>query len=113
MMVTIVNVATCVIGLTVGLYTLTRHLNIFNHARTRLSDAWLVSLGSMAWSIALFHTLVQIYEYQSWQAWEIGMTGAETFARVLFGVYWCGVLLQVQKHCLKIKLRKRKVEHTE
>ncbi|MFB6347877.1 hypothetical protein ACFBZI_07710 [Moraxella sp. ZJ142] len=99
-MIMYVNVACCVAGLSVGLYTFIKHAN------DHVTDTWLVSVGNLAWAMMGYSILDQFFEHLD--PFEITFTRVETFARILFLIYWCGVLLQVQKHCLRYKLKKRK-----
>lgn len=114
MIVTIINVATCGLGLMLGVYTFVRHLKAFSSRdKTPSVDAWLIAMGIMAWSIALFVNVQDMIELQSLESEEIGLSGAQTMANVLMLIYWVGAILQIQKHCLKIKLRKRKLERAK
>lgn len=113
MIITIVNTLTCVAGLFLGLYVFIRHLNGMNDNKTNTVDAWLVAVGSLAWSVGLFAVIDGALERQSLYSHDIGLTGAEAFAHVLMLIFWVGVLLQIKQYCLKIKLRKRKLERAK
>lgn len=96
MLITSLNIAVCATALTAGIYTFAKHLNAFNHGKTPVADAWLVAVGTLAWSVALYAS----FDDQN-------ITHAELFCRVLFLVYWTGDILKVQKHCIKIRRRFR------
>ncbi|AWY20338.1 hypothetical protein LP123_07570 [Moraxella bovis] len=93
----IINALICVVGFGLGAYTFIRHLQAFSHAKTPTVDSWLVAVGTLAWSVAL---------YASFD--DNNITHAELFCRVLFLVYWIGDILKVQKHCIKIRRRFRR-----
>lgn len=113
MITTVISFGCSIVGLSVGLYTFIRHLNALSKHKTQAADAWLVSVGSLAWLIMSYAMLHGIIEHRTLDPYELGIGRVETLSSVLFLIYWIGMLLQVQKHCLKIKLRKRKLERHE
>ncbi|OOS03008.1 hypothetical protein SAMN02745664_1392 [Moraxella cuniculi DSM 21768] len=96
------NLLICLIGMITGIYTFIKHLNSFNDRKTRTGDAWLVAVGTLGWSISLLDMIDSLLDNV------LMHSQAETLGNVLMLIFWLGVILQVQKHCLKIKLRKRK-----
>ena len=98
-----INIILCAIGFTLGGYTFVRHLKGFNkRVKTPTADAWLVAVGTLGWSVLLYASID-----------EHGSTAVDVFSHGLLLICWAGSLLQVQKHCLKLKLRKRKLERVE
>lgn len=110
MIITLTNVTCCLIGMMIGVYTMIRHLNIFNHGKTPSIDTWLVAVGTLAWSLALYANLQDVAIAGSVDSDKIGLSVAQTLANTFMLFFWLGIVLQVQKHCLKLKLRKRKLE---
>ena len=90
----IVNAFVCVVGFLVGVYTFVKHLKAFSTAKTPVVDAWLVSIGMLAWSVMLYASFDDPI-----------ITRLEVFSRFLFLVYWVGGILRVQKHCARIRRR--------
>ncbi len=110
MIITVVNVAICGLALVLGIYTFVKHLDGFGRGNTPAVDAWLVSVGTLAWSVWLLDSIQMALMQNSLASDEIGLS---VFGNVLLFIYWAGSLLQVQKHCLKLKLRKRKLERVK
>lgn len=69
-----------------------------------------MSVGTLAWSVWLFGAIQSVIEHGKID--EVGIIGSYVFGRALLLIYWLGTLLQVQKHCLTLKLKKRKEEKT-
>ena len=109
MITTIVSFSCSIIGLLVGLYTFIRHLNAMSEHKTQAADAWLVSVGLLAWLTMSYAMLHGIAEHRTLDPYELGIDRVETLSSVLFLIYWIGMLLQVQKHCIKLKIRRRKL----
>ncbi|OPH36519.1 hypothetical protein [Moraxella lacunata] len=93
----IVNAFVCVVGFLMGVYTFIKHLKAFSTAKTPVVDAWLMSIGMLAWSIMLYASFDDPI-----------ITRLEVFSRFLFLVYWVGDILKVQKHYIKIRRRFRR-----
>lgn len=98
-----INILICLVSMAVGIYTFIRHLNAFNNGKTSAVDAWLVAVGTMAWSLALYANLY-FYQYVLWSHHII------TLIHAFFMIYWVGDNLKIQRHCMrhirKIKLKK-------
>ncbi len=109
MIVSVINSAVCVIGLSFGVYTLIKHLNALNHGKTPVAHAWLIAVGSLAWSVALLSNITVMYEMRTLESEHIGLSRAEALTNFLVLVYWCGAVLQVQRYCIKLKIRRRKL----
>ena len=110
MLITSLNIAVCATALTAGIYTFAKHLNVFSHGKTPVADAWLVAVGTLAWSLALYANLQDVAIAGSVDSDKIGLSVAQALANTFMLFFWLGIVLQVQKHCLKLKLRKRKLE---
>lgn len=91
------DVSIYVVGLMVGIYTFIRHLRVFSKTKTPSADAWLVAVGMMGWSVLLYASLD-----------EPTITSTQRLAHMLCLVYWVGSLLQIQKHCLRIRRKLNK-----
>lgn len=109
MIVSAINSAVCAVGLGLGVYTLIKHLNALNHGKTPVAHAWLIAVGSLAWSVALLSNMTVMYEVQSLEHEHIGLSRAEALTNFLVLVYWCGAVLQVQRYCVRLKIRRRKL----
>ena len=95
-----INIIFCVIGFTLGGYTFVRHLKGFNkRVKTPTTDAWLVAVGTLGWSVLLYASLDGY-----------GLIAVDVFSHGLLLIFWVGNLLKVQNRCLKLRLRKRKLE---
>lgn len=110
MIVSGVNIVICGVAFVLGIYTFIRHLSAFNKGNTPVVDAWLVCVGTMAWSVWLLDSVQAAIEQGTIQHQVIGVSGAEVFGNVLLFVYWAGTLLQVQKHCIRLKIRQRQIQ---
>ena len=93
----IINALICIMGFTLGGYTFIHHLQAFSHAKTPIVDSWLVSVGTLGWSVLLYASLD-----------ERGLTAVDVFSHGLLLIFWTGNLLKVQKHCIKIRKRFRR-----
>lgn len=97
----LLNVLLCGIGFLVGAYTFVKHLKTFNKlVKTPSADAWLVSVGTLGWSILLYASIDDPMISD--------ISDIEMISRVLIFVYWVGTLLKVQKHCLRLRQRLKK-----
>ena len=65
--------------------------------KTPIMDAWLVSVGTLGWSVLLY---ASIDEHE--------LTAVDVFSHGLLLIFWVGNLLKVQKHCIKIRKRFRR-----
>lgn len=96
------NVLICLFAMAVGVYTFVKHLNAFNADRTSAVDAWLVAVGTMAWSFALYANL----NFGD----DIALLSHIVAPIHIFAlICWVGDNLKIQKHCrrfLKAKLKK-------
>ena len=108
MIVSAVNIVICGVALGLGVYTFVKHLDGFGKGNTPAVDAWLVAVGTLAWSVWLLDNIQSAIELGSLYSQEIGLSGAEAFGNVLLFIYWTGTLLKVQKHCIKLRIRQRK-----
>lgn len=110
----IVNLAICLLGLGFGAYTFVRHLNAFNEQRTDAVNAWLVSVGCLAWSVQFYESLGFVLRTMNYAQLGSYLTPSlpdgTVFAHALFLIFWCGVLLQVQKHCVKVRRRLMRIK---
>lgn len=87
------------LGFILGCIVLIKNLAIFNkYIKTPSIDSWLVFVGTLAWSLMLFS---EIYH-------DVELLPEELFARMLFLILWCGLLLKVKHYCLQLKKRKLK-----
>ncbi|WP_049237400.1 hypothetical protein [Moraxella canis] len=109
MITTLTNSIVCSVGLGLGIYTLIRHLNALNHSKTPTAHAWLIAVGSLAWSVALFSSVSSMYALRTFESESIGLSRAEVLTNFLILIYWCGAVLQVQRYCTKLKIRRRKL----
>lgn len=93
------NIFISFFGFLFGFLVLKNHLSIFDkHAKTPTVDTWLVFVGTLAWSLALF---AEVYQHSY-------LPPEELFARVLFFVFWCGQLLKIKRYCFLLKKHKLK-----
>lgn len=105
-MINAINITMCFVGMSAGALTFAKHLNGFNQGKTITVDAWLVCVGTLAWSVWLFKSVQFADDIRNCG---VG-AGVEAFGMALLLIFWLGSLLQVQKHCLKLKLQKRRQE---
>ena len=92
MLITTLNIAVCATALVVGVYTFTRHLNAFNHNKTPTVDAWLVAVGTLAWSLALYANIQDMSAFGSMDSDKIGLSTAQTLTNALMLCFWLGVI---------------------
>lgn len=90
----IANAFVCVAGFLMGVYTFIKHLKVFSVTKTPVTDAWLVSIGMLTWSIMLYASFNEPI-----------ITHLEVLSRFLLLVYWVGGILRVQKYCARIRRR--------
>lgn len=110
MIVTSVNLLCCLLGLLAGLWALYRDLGIFtSQTKTPVVEAWLVSMGTLAWAVALYSNIEGMANNSFYvESYIIGLSDAEALANVFMLIYWLGDMLKVQKYCLR--LRKRRLQ---
>lgn len=102
------NFITCLIGTLVGMVSLVRHLHIFsNHKRTIFSDAWLVAVGTLAWSLLLYSSIDSLITETMWLDETSTQYQAAVLARVLILIYWIGDILKIKRYCLNLAKKKR------
>lgn len=110
-MMILANLMTCLLATTLGLYALWRYLNIFNaNRKTPLAHAWLVLVGTLAWSVFSMMALEILADDWLTNPERMQLYGGNVFARALFFIFWCGYLLQVKQHCrnrLKRQLKQK------
>lgn len=98
-MMIVINTVLCAIGFLLGGYTFIKHLKGFNHrVKTPTSDAWLVAVGTLGWSVLLYASLD-----------EPELSGIDVFSHALILIFWVGNLLKVQKHCLRFRKRFKRI----
>ncbi|AKG15629.2 hypothetical protein [Moraxella bovoculi] len=94
-MMIVISIVLCTIGFLLGGYTFIKHLKGFNHrVKTPTSDAWLVAVGTLGWSVLLYASLD-----------DPELSGIDVFSHALILIFWVGSLLKVQKHCLRFRKR--------
>lgn len=96
----IFSASICAVAMAIGAYTFVKHLNAFSKdKKTPSVDAWLVAVGTLGWSVLLYASINNVV-----------LTGIEIVSYILIFIYWIGTLLQIQKHCLRLRQRLRQVK---
>lgn len=110
MITTVVNLTVCTLGMILGACVFVRDLKAFNKDnKTPSIDAWLVAVGTLAWSITLYSTYDGIVYYHSYTSSDIGLSGAEALGNLLLFIYWCGQLLKIKHYCRNRLKRKKQI----
>lgn len=98
------NIIVSLLGFLLGFLVLKNNLAIFNkHLKTPVVETWLVMVGTLAWSLALFSAIGCLFDSRQFAN---NLSHQDMLARCLFFIFWCGQLLKVKKYCLIMRKRK-------
>lgn len=102
------NFVICLVGVVLGFLMLIRHLKIFSDDKTPTVDAWLVAVGTLAWTLFLYNAYDSLMTDTLWIDENTEQYTANVLARALFLIYWVGDLLKIKRHCLTLLKRKKR-----
>lgn len=103
------NFIICLLGTFFGFVMLIKHLKIFSKDKTPTVDAWLVAVGTLAWTLFLYNAYDSMIADTQWIDEATDQYTATVLARALFLIYWVGDLLKIKKHCLTLLRRKKRL----
>lgn len=102
------NFIICLLGTLLGFVMLIKHLKIFSTDKTPTVDAWLVAVGTLAWTLFLYSAHDSLTVNTAWVDEATDQYTATVLARALFLAYWAGDMLKIKRHCLTLLKRKKR-----